>query len=181
MSFTGLTRDLCERAVDMVEPAIDHMMGSRLAKRAQGNLAILNPGIIYEPKYRTWVVTPDDKHCFTEVILYEHQWDKAGWEASYSDVSRSKAYASWKFQMSTRRLQIEAPWVYEKGWTKWPGSIWLPGNLTVSFSGVQDHFDELFSRLVADAIWALCMDGLFNKEPERELGIMRNDAVMFFG
>lgn len=170
--FAGLTAAHCAAALDLVSPSIEEILG-RVAKRYAGNLVVGNPSTPREPKYKKWSVDPDDP--FEELVLFETQWgDVSRWTAPFREVSRSKLFASWKLQMATRRMQVEAPWAYEEGWTKWPGSIWLPGNLVIAFSGVEDYFDEMICMLMHAGIWGVCMREMHGPD-----GVMANSDITF--
>lgn len=173
MSFSGLTADHCAEALAIARPTIEFSM-KNVAKREHGNLVVSNPRIPYEPKYKGWSIDPEDP--FEDLVLFEHQWgDLDLWASPYKHVSRSKLYASWKTGLSTRMIQQMAPWLYEELWTKWPGSVVELG-LVVSFSGVEDYFDEMFS-----GVYLAALKGVLLREILGAKGVMANPEIMFLG
>lgn len=170
--FVGLTEDLCSVALDIVRPAIETAMDTGTVKRKQGVLVVLDPTKPWEPKYEK-----ADGSSFDEVVLFAHSWtDGREFDAPFSDVAAMKAFASWKTGLPAHRIQQEAPYLYQPGWTKWGGSAVGDGGLVVAFSGVQWYFDQMFSEMMLAAIKAVCLDEML-----RPGGVMDTGEITFLG
>lgn len=60
---------------------------------------------------------------------------------------------------TTRDVRENAPYLFEEGDGKYPGSAILHGQIA-AVSGVQDWYDEMFSYMIAAACRALSMHAL---------------------
>lgn len=171
-SFTGLTADICNQAVCLAGPSIDKLLAER-GNRQAGDLIIIDPTIPYEPKYKA----PTDAN-FDELVLWSYQWgNPSEWEFPFTEIAKSKAYISWKTGQPAHRVQMDYPYLYQKGWTKFGGSYVDAGGLVVAFSGVQWFFDRAISEIVAAFIRALCMQQMH----EKEVGVLANGQITFLG
>lgn len=172
--FVGLTHEHCAIGRIMIDPSITWGMSGGIFKRAAGHLVVLDPRLPYEPKYRSF----RDDNFLDEVVLYQYSWgDPTTWEAPFGWVALSKAYASWKTGLPSREIQQMHPYLYEEGWTKYGGSVVLPGGLVVAFSGIQPWFDEMISGWMAYAIQGLCLDAMHRPND----GVMANEGLIFLG
>ncbi|MGC1176683.1 MAG: hypothetical protein WA843_01315 [Candidatus Saccharimonadales bacterium] len=152
-----------------------YVMTQGFAKRRHGCLVVLDPKVPREPKYKESSVDPE--HPFKELVLFEYTWgQETDWEHDYRKVARAKAFASWKTGLPTRLINQSAPYLYEPGFTKWPGSAVGPGGLVVAFSGVEDYFDEMFSEIMLAIIKGLCMH-----EVHGPGGVMADSDITFLG
>jgi hypothetical protein len=178
--FTGLTEELCVEALDIVRPSIAHAMNSGVVKREQGWLVVLNPRIPQEPKYMLNIGQHDNPKRevpFDELVLFDCGWDlPKNWDHPYDAVARAKAFASWKTGLPAHRIQQEAPYLYEEGWTKYGGSAVGEGGLVVAFSGVEEYFDQMFSEMMVAAIKGVCLHKMHGPE-----GVIANEDITFLG
>src|SRR4051812_9907329 len=106
VGFVGLTPELCEQALEIIMPTIEHIMATGVVNRSFGHLVVLDPTIPYEPKYKG-----AEEPNFDEVVLFDHTWGtRSQWgEFDFIRVARAKAYASWKTGLPAIRIQQEAP------------------------------------------------------------------------
>ena len=76
-------------------------------------------------------------------------------------IASAKGYTSFLTGLPSSMVQQQMPALYVPGMTKWAGS-WVDGvgpiRLITAFSGVQQHFDEMISRMMNAAIIAICKD-----------------------
>ena len=150
-----LTFDLCDQALGMVLPSILNNMRSGPNSREAGQLVVLNPTRLYEPKYHGG---PDNDAFYEEVVLWFRQFgDPQEWGHPFHHVAFAKAYASFKYRLPADVIVDQAPELLEPGMTKYGGSAVCPiSGLVVAFSGVQAHFDKQISESMLGAIKALC-------------------------
>lgn len=135
-----LTRNLVYLAVNIIRPSIVKIIRSELAGgRPNLHLVVLDPG--------------------TENILYEESFgeDKTKWKYPYDEIARSKARLCQRTGMVARNVQKDAPWLYEKGDTRYVGGV-IKNGLAIAASGLQDYLDEMISWMVFSAIQGLCRD-----------------------
>ena len=174
--FTGLTAELCNKALEIVRPTIEAAMENGTFKRKQGYLFVLDPTIPWEPKYQD-VGNKADSPFNTDVILFQESWeDSRRWDAPFGVVAIQKAFASWKTGLSAQDIQQKAPYLYQRGWTKWGGSSVGEGGLVVAFSGVQAYYDQMISEMMLAAIRAVCLH-----EMHSENGVMSDPAITYLG
>ena len=151
--FSGLTVVECVKAFDIVNPAIQQAMKSGIVNRQAGFLVVLDPATPWEPKYKK-----ADERFEEEIVLFNNFFGHPDhWEYPYDKIALSKAFISWKTGRSSREVQLEAPYLYEAGMTKYGGSAVGPGGLVVAFSGVEEHFDQMFSEMMRAAIKGVCL------------------------
>ena len=135
-----LTKDLAQRAVDLVRPSIEKILGSELAGgRPSLYLAVLTPG--------------------SDLLLYEESFGEpeVTWKYPYDDIALAKTHLCQRTGMVARNVQRDAPWLYEKGDTRYVGGV-IENGLVVAASGLQDYLDEMISWMVLSAIQGLCRD-----------------------
>lgn len=137
-----LTRYLAKKSVDIVRSAIEDLLGSELTGR--------------RPNLHLVIIGPD-----SDEILWEESFggDQSTWQRPYDEIARSKAGIVKRTGMTLRTLEKDAPWLYQKGDTRYVGGVTENG-LVIAASGLQDYFDEMISRMVLSAIQALCRDVL---------------------
>ncbi len=147
-----LTKDIAQRAVAIVRPTIEGILGSGLTD-GRSNLHLV-------------VLDPDNGRS-----LYEESFgEKTTWQHPYDEIALAKASLCWHNEMVGRNVQKDAPWLYERGDTRYVGGVFENG-LVAAASGLQDYFDEMISWMVVYAIQALCRE-VIAKIP--------NDAPDFF-
>lgn len=171
--YTGLTKDVCERALEVVEPAILAASARGIIKRDHGCLVVLDPKIPYEPKYKTAGPLFEK-----DVVIFEHQYEGAGsesWEHPYDLIALSKAFISWKTGLPSRQVLMEAPHLYEVDMTKFGGSA-VENGLVVAFSGVEEYFDQMISEMMLAAIKGVCLHEMFKPD-----GVMADVDIDFIG
>lgn len=140
-----LTKDLAQRAVELVTPAIRFTMTEGVAKRQDLHIVILNPGIPYSP------LTD-----FADAILYQHQFGvESEWEHEYAAIAWGKANLTWRTGLPTHILQLH-PQLYHPGDVRHAGSVNHNG-IVVACSGVQGYFDAMFAQWIASACEGLCI------------------------
>jgi len=88
----------------------------------------------------------------TDGVASEDQID------TYTRIARLKAYLSWRTGRTTSEVQ-SLPHLYQIGDTTYNGSAILKG-LVVGTSGVQSHFDEAISYMVAAFCSGICLDNI---------------------
>lgn len=150
-----LTLDNCDHALAMTLPSIEHCMRSGPYNREAGQLIVLNPTRLYEPKYHDG---PDNDAFKEEVVFWTHLFGSPEeWEHPFAEVALAKAYASFKYRLPADVIVDQAPELLEPGMTKYGGSAVCPiSGLVVAFSGVQAHFDKQISQALLNALKALC-------------------------
>ncbi len=137
--YAILTYDLVNRAINMVRPAIEAVLGSELVDgRSDFHLTV------------DW-----------EAGVCEMAWgDSAKWPHPYHRYARSKAGICQRTGMDGRDVRNNAPYLLQIGDTRFVGGVSLKGGIGIGASGLPDHFDEMFARMVGDAIQALCRDAI---------------------
>ena len=139
MSFI-LTRDLAKQAVEIVRPTIEAFLGSDLTGGEKNlYLVILNPS--------------DGK------ILYEEPFGSRAttWNHPYAKIARAKGKQCYRTGLTGRKIKTQCPWLIEPGDTRYAGGI-IEDGLAIAASGLLEHFDEMISWMVFNAIQALCRD-----------------------
>lgn len=172
--FAGLTKDLCKKALQVVEPAILAASEQGIIKRDHGCLVVLNPTRPFSAKTRY------DRPEFEfedDLILFEKEFGNyRKWEHQYHAIAVSKAFISWKTGLSSRQVQLEAPYLYSDGMTKFGGSAVGEGGLVVAFSGVEEWFDQMISEMMLAAIKGVCLH-----EMHKPNGVMANNVIECIG
>jgi hypothetical protein len=140
-----LTREMAQRAVKLVLPLILILMESGHVKRKALHVVITDP-------------TKQPGFCnFGEATLYEESIgkDTPAWEHHFDDIAMRKARQAWRTGFSNRYTQA-APWLLFKNDTMFKGTaVSDDGSLIVAVSGVEDYYDEMFSKMILAAIQAL--------------------------
>ncbi|HVX48235.1 MAG TPA: hypothetical protein VHA05_02670 [Candidatus Saccharimonadales bacterium] len=172
VDFVGLTRPQCSKALAIVEPAIQMAMFEKIVKRRQGFMVVLNPKIQREPKYKK----PDAKFMEDVVLFTSHFGNPEEWDHPFDDIAISKAFISWMTGLPSRQVQLMYPYLYQEGWTKFGGSAVRPGNLIAAFSGVEEHYDEMFAALMLDAITGVCLHEMHGPD-----GVMAHKSITYLG
>jgi len=170
--YTGLTKDICERALEVVEPAILAASARGIIKRGDGCLIVCDPSIPYEPKYKTAGPSFEEG-----VVIFEHQYASGSesWEHPYDLIALSKAFIGWKTGKPSRQVLMEAPHLYEVDMTKYGGSA-VENGLVVAFSGVEEYFDQMISEMMVAAIKGVCLHEMFKPD-----GVMATADLDFIG
>ncbi len=162
-----IDREMCEIAWEMIGPVV-RFMNERDEKGA-GHVIVLNPAVPFEPKYHGRIDDPEFVGMFfDEVVIYDAPVGAPG--KKFFDTALNKAYVSFVTGVESHRVQVDAPWAYEPGMTKWGGSaVKSLGNsrLIVAYSGHTEIVDRMISRMLAEAIEALTctrMRGIMESE-----------------
>lgn len=141
----GLTRTICESALNRITPAIEYSIGCDF-KRGDFHVVVANPLISPGSLAKEeWMQTG---------IFFEMSYgDVSSWDAPFDDIARSKAYLSWQHQMPTQHLQSRCPYLLQSGDTVYYGSA-VEDRLVVAVSGFQPYFDAMVSEWMLSAIRA---------------------------
>ena len=159
MSYAINTKQ-AELAVRLVLPSIKYTMGLGLADGEHLHIVVLHPEAKYDPAEK-----------IERSILYEFSvGNKAEWKYPYAEIARSKARITLRTGMPSLYVVQCAPHLLHFSDTKYGGSAYLDG-IVVACSGVQEHFDEMFSMWIASAIKGLAL--------ERMQEIRKNEMVTF--
>lgn len=147
-----LTQPMCERAWDVVLPAIRAAADDGVINKRAGTIVVLDPTMAYAPGVRVSSVAVYMEH----VSLVYPEWDK------YQKLAEAKAMLSWRTGRSSHDVQQNAPHLYlepqnadDQGDIKWGGSVVRDG-LVVAFSGVQPEYDEWIADTMAGLLIAMC-------------------------
>jgi len=134
--FTGITREICEQAWQIVEPGIARAAELEVVWSFTGTLVVLDP-------------IADDGS-----VLFEAH---AGGKVNEPTVEFAKAKAALvhRTRRDTSSLRDSAPHLYAAGDVKWPGGIIRDG-LIVAYSGVQGELDEMIAEWFASAVRGIC-------------------------
>ena len=157
--FTGITKDVCVAAWDIILPNIHSASLANLVNKFAGTFVVLDPRVTYTSQ------TIEEMPVLFKVSIIN---DSAELMAKYEEIALAKAYITFKRRMPSAIVQQRFPYLYNEGDTKWGGSTITEGGLIVAFSGVEAYGDEWFSELMASTITFLCRRGMLNK----------NDGVM---
>jgi hypothetical protein len=133
--YTGLTTEICQRAWDMLVPAIRHGANSGLLNGYKGSLVVLNPA------------NPDGEPFFTASLNDDPEQFPQWAEAKTRVVARTG--------VDTSRMRDAEPHLYQAGDIVWPGGIARSG-MIVAFSGVQGEYDEMIGEWFVAAVRAIC-------------------------
>ena len=119
--FTGLSRDLCESAWNLIKPAVTAAIDSGTFNKSVAGLAVLNPA------------DPAGPPLFSATI---------GAGAQFVDYAADKARLALRTGIDTEQLRTLAPHLYRDGDIKWPGGVVRDG-VALGFSGVQGIYDQM--------------------------------------
>lgn len=158
-----LTRDVAQRAVEFVLPAIARLIETKVLRRGDLHIVVANPTFrsdADEEDHLPGAGSVSVRRLWNEKgILYEHSLgDRSLWQFPFDKIARSKCYLSWYYNMPTQVLQTRAPHLLRVGETVYYGSAVSDG-LVVACSGVQPYFDQMISGWVLEACRALCIQG----------------------
>jgi hypothetical protein len=156
--YSGLTRDICAQAWNMITPAIAAADSMNVINKHAGTIFVLKPTRIFsgEPKL------PMDVVLFGDIVGDIET-------PSFTKIAEAMAFVSWATGLSSRAVQQQAPHLYLAGMTKQGGSVVRDG-LTIAFCGAQDVYSEMIAGWMADAIIAICRnemtrpDGMMSSE-----------------
>jgi hypothetical protein len=132
--FTGITRDVCEQAWAIIEPAVAHGAELGVFNSPVGSLVVLNPADGSELFTAHPGGLPDEKTL---------------------GYARGKAAVALRTGVDTSRLRDHSPHLYAAGDISFPGGIARDG-LVVAYSGVQGEYDEMIAEWFVSAVRALC-------------------------
>lgn len=153
--FVGLTREICQKAWEIVEPSTAHAADMGIITDWAGTIVVLDPrngDVLFQDRVRR-------PHPKADTI---------------DEIALAKAKVSWDTGLTSRQVQQNAPHLYRTGMTKWGGSA-VENGLIVAFSGVQAVFDEAIAWSVLKWIIALCQHEMTKPD-----GVMAS-AVSFIG
>lgn len=145
-----LTRVEAAKAVEMVLPAVQALMGQDVLKRRHLHIVVLDPAFTpADIPVAVWQV---------KAILFEHSvGDRKEWKKPYDTFARSKAFLSWRYGLPTQAIQSRCPHLLEAGETVYYGSA-ISDGLVVGVSGVQPYFDQMIASWVLEACRALAIE-----------------------
>lgn len=143
MTFTGLTNKICRTAWSITEQSVNQAAGMGITNKMAGTIVVCFPRTSPSDEFdMVFIVDVDPRHP-----------DKD----KYAKIAAAKAEVSWKTGLPSRKVQQDAPFLYEEGMTKWGGSV-IENGLIVAFSGVQAVFDEAIAGTMLRWIVALCQN-----------------------
>lgn len=152
-NFAGVTTEICEIAWELTLPS--------LTKSS-------DIGVTNKPKPTGTVVVLDPR---TGAVLFQARANEDHPDAEkYDEIALAKATVTVETGLPSRKVQQDAPHLYEAGQTKWGGSA-IQDGLIVAFSGVQAVFDEAISKNMIAWIIAICQD-----EMTRSGGVMDSES-----
>ena len=133
--FTGITREICEQAWNVIEPAIARAAELEMTWALTGNLVVLDPTTDeYSILFTAHVGEPNERTL---------------------EYAKAKALLVHRVRRDTSTMRDYAPHLYSAGDIKFPGGIIREG-LIVAFSGVQGEYDEMISEWFASAVRGIC-------------------------
>lgn len=136
--FTGLDEKICRQAWEVTLPSVVKAAEMALINKLAGTLVVLDPR--------------------TARVLYQARVNDAHPDAAtFAKIALAKAMLSWETGLPSRKVQQDAPHLYQPGHTKWGGSA-VENKLVVAFSGVQAVFDEAVSWMVLNWILGICQN-----------------------
>lgn len=160
MTFTGISKEICEQAWnDVVAPTIRHMASVDLINKCDGFIVVVDPRASED---LSW----DDRELF-------HASVNSVTTIKYAAIARDKAKLTASTGLSSSIIQTQAPHLYLDGDTKWGGSTIDDFGMIVAFSGVEAEFDEMIAEMMASAIRAICRN--------RMKSIMANQDISYIG
>lgn len=134
--YQGITPAICDRAWNITFGSISGAALTGTIDKVAGTIVVLDP--------------------LNGEVLYTSQIDPSHEKAEkYDQIAKAKAEVSLLTGLSSRRVQQDAPHLYQPGMTKWGGSV-VENNLVVAFSGVEAVFDEAIAGTMLRWIVALC-------------------------
>ena len=161
--YNGLSEEICQKAWNITKQSVLFAHAGGVTNRYDGTIVVCYPRLA------------DDSGMGMDFILIEDIDPESPDREKYERIATTKAEVSWKTGLSSRKVQQDAPFLYEPGMTKWGGSV-VENGLVVAFSGVQAVFDEAIAGTMLRWIVALCQD-----EVTREGGVMDSDSSFIGG
>ncbi len=136
--YTGLTKDICAQAWDIVLPAIKAAHDAGVINGYTGTVVVVDPA------------SADGDILFTGIVGDEENADTMTFAPAKTKVALRTGMPSW--------LVGEAhPHLYQPGDIKYPGAI-ISHGLVVAFSGVEGYHDEMIAEWMASAIRGICRE-----------------------
>lgn len=132
-----LSKDLVERAFDLVAPSIELLFSSEIANRRVLVVNVVNPRDGIELSHRVFGDLPHDK-----------------WSREYKQLALEKAELAHEHKMNTAMLVHMFPHLMQHADVKFRGGVFYMG-IPVGSSGTQGYIDEMVGRWVAVAIVGL--------------------------
>ena len=157
MTYSGLSAQICQKAWEITLGTVLMAAANNVTNKLAGTIVVCVPRI------------NDPDQGFDTVFIADVVGEHPDRE-KYEDIAVAKAEVSWLTGLPSRKVQQDAPFLYESGMTKWGGSV-IENGLVVAFSGVQAAFDEAIAGTMLRWIVALCQD-----EMTREGGVMSQDT-----
>lgn len=138
-----LNHALVKEAFDMVSPHIETFLQDH-ANQTDMSVVVSATDVIN---------LPDASKSFAQnCFLVTGFGDRGNWQLDYERIALSKAEKSVRTGKSS--VHVEAHY-FRQGETPYWGSVVLD-DIVVACSGVEAHYDEMFSMWIAAAIKALC-------------------------
>lgn len=154
-----LTKQLADRAIEMVLPSILAMAEAGVTNKAHLKIFVLDGTQPWGSDQGSW-----DAAFVTEYTL----GNTDDWLWPYDEYAKSKSHLSWRTKLDGHMAQMLAPFVYSEGDTRHAGSVYRNG-LVVGVSGVQGHFDYTIADMIAAVIRGMSMDvmkGMTSDSPD---------------
>lgn len=154
--YAGLSNEICHMAWAITKASTLEAARHHVTNKAAGTIVVCSPRTIVNDDFD---------------VLYRSDVDSDHPNRNkYEEIAIAKAKVSWNTGLSSRKVQQDAPHLYQPGMTKWGGSV-IENGLIVAFSGVQAVFDEAIAGTMLRWIVTLCQH-----EMTREGGMMDSDA-----
>lgn len=154
MSFKGLSTEICEEAWRITCASVLFAANYGTTNKIAGTIVVCLP-LFDQGGESNFIFVAD-------VDMYHPNNEK------YEQIAKAKAEVSLRTGLPSRKVQQDAPYLYQEGMTKWGGSV-IENGLVVAFSGVQAVFDEAIAGTMLRWIVALCQN-----EMTKEGGVMGN-------
>lgn len=136
-------KQLAQDAIALVAPAIENLFNT--GKRNLCHIVVMNP------EYMPW------EKDFDDAILLEYSFgNPSEWELDFVGMAKAKALQSWRHRVPNAQLQHTHPASLREDDLKFYGS-YVYGDIVVSCSGLEQHFDVLISSWVAHAMEQLAI------------------------
>jgi hypothetical protein len=135
--FTGITKEICATAWEIIMPAIEKAYALEVLNGFEGTIIVIDP------------TSPDHEVLFAGHVGVE--------QPHYLTWVKHKAAVTLRTGLDSSRVRQDFPHLYKEGDIKWPGAIIRDG-LVVAFSGVQGEFDEMIGEWMVSAIRAISRD-----------------------
>jgi hypothetical protein len=133
--FTGITREICEQAWGLIEPALNHGADLGIVNGYKGSLVVLDP------------IAGDGSIFFTAHPGGEVHQETLGF-------ATAKAAVAFRTGRDTSTLRTHYPHLYTAGDIVYPGGVVRDG-MVVAYSGVQGEIDEMVAEWFVSAVRAL--------------------------